>query len=724
MVLLGLTGCTPPGPKALLEGERYIQTGKWERAIEKLTEAVTLLPDNPQAWNHLGLAYHGARKADQAEKAYRKALEMDYELSAARYNLGCLYLEVNQFEDAAHQLTYYVRDRDSSIEALLLLGTAQLKSSQWRNAGQTYARAYKLNPKDTAVLNGLGLVQMQLKEHQEAARFFEASLASDKNNSDALLNLAILSHRHVGNKPQALELYREYLMIQPKPARASLVEAVVADLYRELNPPEPQGPKFTAIDSRTSVPPTTNAPPPTATPVEKPPVEKPEPPKLASLTRPTSTSTNETQVGIQPPSPKPPVIQMAQADPVKKTMDEPPVEKTPPKEEPTDPTPAPTPEKKPEPEKVVVTPPTRPKQVVFVEPEKPKASEPEAPGTMEKPAATPSAKKDPIPTPEPRGEKMTEPQDSPLKVASVSSETLPPDPTPKPEPTPEPKTIIQPEVKPVTIEVPTEPKRPEPTFEEKVTALSPEPVRTPPMEEEEKPGFFERLNPVNLFRKKDKEVRVTRLPGDPEPRPVTTTQPAPQPTTPPPAPVQTAATRPAPEPVVVKKTFPRYAFGNISLPSAGDRAAALSDFEAALEEHRARNYPGAMSRYQEAIRKDGSFYEAHYNLGLVALQLGQTDLALSSLEKAVITRPTSGQAHYNLGRALQKRGYVPDAIDEFEKSLGLDPENANAHLALGGLHAGQLGDIPKAKSHYSEFLRLSPTHPKAADVRYWMYRNQ
>ena len=99
LALLGavmlLCGCGAPGPRALLKGESLIKERRYEVAIEYLTNAVRLLPKNPQAWNHLGLAYHGAGQFDQAQRAYRQALQLDFNLAPARYNLGLLALEQN-----------------------------------------------------------------------------------------------------------------------------------------------------------------------------------------------------------------------------------------------------------------------------------------------------------------------------------------------------------------------------------------------------------------------------------------------------------------------------------------------------------------------------------------------------------------------------------------------------------------------------------------------------
>ena len=45
-LLASLAACMPPGPRALLQGERLIKEGKFNEAIAPLTEATLQLPRN------------------------------------------------------------------------------------------------------------------------------------------------------------------------------------------------------------------------------------------------------------------------------------------------------------------------------------------------------------------------------------------------------------------------------------------------------------------------------------------------------------------------------------------------------------------------------------------------------------------------------------------------------------------------------------------------------
>src|SRR5688500_3234206 len=92
-----LAGCSDPGSRALLTGEKLIQQRQYTKAAAQLEAATRLLPRNAQAWNHLGLALHYQNQFAQAQQAYRQALAIDHNLASARFNLGNLFYEHQDF---------------------------------------------------------------------------------------------------------------------------------------------------------------------------------------------------------------------------------------------------------------------------------------------------------------------------------------------------------------------------------------------------------------------------------------------------------------------------------------------------------------------------------------------------------------------------------------------------------------------------------------------------
>jgi tetratricopeptide (TPR) repeat protein len=237
-LLLLSVGCTPGGPKAFLQGEKLVEKGKYTQAIEKLKLATSLIPTNAQAWNYLGLAYHHAGQFGEAEQTYRRALLINHDLSEAHYNLGCLYLDQKKNDAAKTEFIAYTLRRANSLEALLKLGTAQLRVNELAAAEKTFQDALRLSPQNPEALNGLGCVRAhQRGRANEAAGYFSAALKAKTNYPPALLNWAIVAQQQSQDKRFALQKYREYLSLKPPPVNVQAVKAVTLQLEQELNPP-------------------------------------------------------------------------------------------------------------------------------------------------------------------------------------------------------------------------------------------------------------------------------------------------------------------------------------------------------------------------------------------------------------------------------------------------------------------------------------------------------
>ena len=248
LALLLLPGCTPPGPRAVLEGKRLIEQGKYTKAVERLKRATSLMATNGQAWNYLGLAWHYAGQADQAERCYQRALALDHDLSEAHYNLACLWLAQNRpdrTEAAKTELLAYTLRRGNSAEALLKLGLVQLRSRELLGAEKSFTDALRASAKNPAALNGLGLVRLQRGRADEAAKCFREALKHQADYRPAVLNLAIVSQQYLNDYPTALQTYRYYARLKPPPEGAEAASALARQLESELKPsprPAPQVP--------------------------------------------------------------------------------------------------------------------------------------------------------------------------------------------------------------------------------------------------------------------------------------------------------------------------------------------------------------------------------------------------------------------------------------------------------------------------------------------------
>ncbi len=370
-------GCSPPGTRAFLDGDRLMREGKYAPAIEKLKRATELLAEawQPRAWNHLGLAHHQAGQANEAIVAYQQALRLSPNLAVARYNLGRLYLDQNNLPGAIAELSAYTVLDANSLPCWLKLGAALMRSKQFDEAEKCYRNALQLDASQPEALNGMGVIQLQRKRWRDGLVYFNAALEKHSRYAPALLNLAIVYHQHFPNRQLALRRYRDYLEAAPQTPNASAVEEIVRQIEAELNPPprltqtnQPAGPATLAQAPS----PMTNAPslrtaatsaPPllaSSTPPPKPAQPKPSPPAERPSTNSEPSSIKPGKIDERPPilastPTNPPVLAAAATNPPAqvpvKPNAEPPPEKLevvkltnePPPKLPEDIAPAPTP---------------------------------------------------------------------------------------------------------------------------------------------------------------------------------------------------------------------------------------------------------------------------------------------------------------------------------------------------------------------------------------------
>jgi len=228
-----MAGCTPSGPRALLKGKKLLERGDYTAAVAQFKTATSLLATNAQAWNYLGVACQYAGQPADAVTAYQRALTLDRDLMEAHYNLGCLWLEQNKPDAAEGEFTAYTLRRPKAPEGWLKLGLAQLQSHDLASAEKSFSTALYLSPNNAEALNGLGLARVERGHPREAAQFFAAAAKEQPDYAPAWLNLATVAQQHLHDNALALQNYRAYLALTPRPANWDAVN----DIANSLEPP-------------------------------------------------------------------------------------------------------------------------------------------------------------------------------------------------------------------------------------------------------------------------------------------------------------------------------------------------------------------------------------------------------------------------------------------------------------------------------------------------------
>ncbi len=132
----------------------------------------------------------------------------------------------------------------------------------------------------------------------------------------------------------------------------------------------------------------------------------------------------------------------------------------------------------------------------------------------------------------------------------------------------------------------------------------------------------------------------------------------------------------------------------------------------AVAHHQAGRTAEAERGYRAVLRADPRNADALHLLGVVALQSGRADEAVTLIGKALAQ--AKGVADYwdNLGSALSAAGQPGDAVQAHRKAATLDPQGAQRRHNLGNALA-VLGRHVEAERAFAAALALKPDYAKA-----------
>ncbi len=136
----------------------------------------------------------------------------------------------------------------------------------------------------------------------------------------------------------------------------------------------------------------------------------------------------------------------------------------------------------------------------------------------------------------------------------------------------------------------------------------------------------------------------------------------------------------------------------------------------AVRYHQTGQLAQAEQLYRQILRDEPQHADAWHFLGLLTFQMGQGEIAVEYIGKAIALGANHAGVHLNLGRIQEARGRLEEARASFEQALRLQPDSAEACLNLGGAYRN-LGRLAEAEAAYQQALRLRPDDADAHNHR-------
>ena len=118
-------------------------------------------------------------------------------------------------------------------------------------------------------------------------------------------------------------------------------------------------------------------------------------------------------------------------------------------------------------------------------------------------------------------------------------------------------------------------------------------------------------------------------------------------------------------------------------------------------------YREAAIQYQNVIKVDPKYEEAHYQLAQCYLKLADWPDANRELLQAIDQKPDDPKPQIALGNLLLAARQFPEAQKRAERALKTDPNNVDAHILLANAYAGQQ-DVQASLREMQGAIELAP----------------
>jgi Flp pilus assembly protein TadD len=167
------------------KGWSLIALGDYPGAIQALTKALTLSPNDSQAESLLGWAQMLHEEYDAALGTFQKVLTREPGNSLARINVGYICLKKQMFGEAIEHLSKAIRldnDKKATLYAHYYLGLVYLARDMLDDAQTFFEKTLKLGPNLIEAYYELGRVQWFAGDRETARRTWEQGFQANKFN--------------------------------------------------------------------------------------------------------------------------------------------------------------------------------------------------------------------------------------------------------------------------------------------------------------------------------------------------------------------------------------------------------------------------------------------------------------------------------------------------------------------------------------------------------------
>ena len=186
-----------------------LRYGLEDEALKYLNQAITLDPNHYPSFYLLGAIQSQKRNFLEAERAFRKCLELKPDQAEAHLRLGVVLGEMLELDKAEEEYkkAYAI---NGNVESLINLAKLYYDQKKLDLALETVEKATEKDSRSFPAFNLQGVILNQMGRYPEAASSFQSALRIDPQSDVARINLAV-ALINIGNFKEARELLEKTL---------------------------------------------------------------------------------------------------------------------------------------------------------------------------------------------------------------------------------------------------------------------------------------------------------------------------------------------------------------------------------------------------------------------------------------------------------------------------------------------------------------------------------
>jgi protein O-GlcNAc transferase len=197
-----------------LLGVMAYQLGRYDVAIESISQAIHVRNDVPFYYNNLGAAFKEQGKLVEALANVDRALIIRPDYVEALNNRGNVLADLKRYEESLTSYESALALKPDYVETLYNRGNSLLALKRHEEALSSYERALAIRPHHVNALNNRGNVLKELNRYEDALASYERAIAIKPGYFDALNNRGNVL-KGLQRHKEALSSYEQAIAIRP-----------------------------------------------------------------------------------------------------------------------------------------------------------------------------------------------------------------------------------------------------------------------------------------------------------------------------------------------------------------------------------------------------------------------------------------------------------------------------------------------------------------------------